>query len=103
VTARRDGDRGRAAAVLGVAGIAAYVSYWHAYEVVCLHGETGVTARQEPATIDGLVYASIGSASGAGLPILAARSDTRTAAESCAMSWPRPPAVGSPPMTSTGE
>jgi hypothetical protein len=50
--------RRRAVAVLGVAGIAAYVSYWHAYEVVRAHGESGVTARLEPATIDGLVYAS---------------------------------------------
>jgi Protein of unknown function (DUF2637) len=47
-----------AVAVLGVAGIAAYVSYWHAFEVVRAHGETGITARLEPATIDGLVYAS---------------------------------------------
>ena len=47
-----------AVAVLGVAGIAAYVSYWHAFEVVRAHGESGVTARLEPATIDGLVYAS---------------------------------------------
>jgi Protein of unknown function (DUF2637) len=47
-----------AAAVLGVAGIAAYVSYWHAYAVVRAHGESGITARLEPATIDGLVYAS---------------------------------------------
>ena len=47
-----------AIAVLAVAGVAAYVSYWHAYAVVCAHGETGVTARLEPATIDGLVYAS---------------------------------------------
>ena len=47
-----------AAAVLGVAGIAAYVSYWHAYAVVRAHGESGVTARLVPATIDGLVYAS---------------------------------------------
>jgi hypothetical protein len=44
--------------VLAVAAIAAYVSYWHAYAVVRAHGETGVTARLEPATIDGLVYAS---------------------------------------------
>ena len=43
-----------AAAVVGVAGIAAYVSYWHAYEVVRAHGESGVTARLEPATIDGV-------------------------------------------------
>ena len=47
-----------AAAVLGVAGIAAYVSYWHAFEVVRAHGEAGITARLEPATIDGLVYSS---------------------------------------------
>ena len=47
-----------ALAVLAVAGIAAYVSYWHAYAVVRAHGETGITARLEPATIDGLVYAS---------------------------------------------
>ena len=47
-----------AAAVLAVAGIAAYVSYWHAYAVVRAHGATGITARLEPATIDGLVYAS---------------------------------------------
>ena len=33
-----------AAAVLAVAGIAAYVSYWHAYAVVRAHGETGITA-----------------------------------------------------------
>jgi len=47
-----------AIAVLAVAGVAAYVSYWHAYAIVCAHGETRVTARLEPATIDGLVYAS---------------------------------------------
>ena len=47
-----------AAAVLAVAGIAAYVSYRHAYAVVRAHGETGITAWLEPATIDGLVYAS---------------------------------------------
>jgi hypothetical protein len=47
-----------AAAVLGVAGIAAYVSYQHAFEVVRAHGESGLTARLEPATMDGLVYSS---------------------------------------------
>ena len=47
-----------ALAVLAVAGVAAYVSYWHAYAVVRAHGESGLTARLEPATIDGLVYAS---------------------------------------------
>src|SRR5947199_9563319 len=46
-----------AAAVLAVAGIAAYVSYWHAYAVVRAYGGSGITARLEPATIDGLVYA----------------------------------------------
>jgi Protein of unknown function (DUF2637) len=47
-----------AVAVLAVAGIAAYVSYWHAYAVVRAHGESGITARLKPTTIDGLVYAS---------------------------------------------
>jgi hypothetical protein len=47
-----------AAVVLAVAGIAAYISYLHAYAVVREYGETGVTAQLEPATIDGLVYAS---------------------------------------------
>ena len=47
-----------AAVVLTVAGIAAYISYWHAYAVVRESGESGVTAQLEPATIDGLVYAS---------------------------------------------
>src|SRR5271170_4778378 len=47
-----------AVAVLAVAGVAAYVSYWHACAVVRAHGESGLTARLEPATIDGLVYAS---------------------------------------------
>jgi hypothetical protein len=46
-----------AAAVLAVAGVAAYVSYCHTYAIVRGHGETGVTARLEPATIDGLIYA----------------------------------------------
>jgi hypothetical protein len=47
-----------AAVVLAVAGIAAYISYWHAYAVVREYGESGVTALLEPGTIDGLVYAS---------------------------------------------
>ena len=45
-------------AVLCVSSVAAYVSYWHAYDVVRAHGEREVTARPEPATIDGLGYAS---------------------------------------------
>ena len=44
--------------MLAVAGIAAYVSYWHAYAVVQTHGKTRITARLGQATIDGLVYAS---------------------------------------------
>jgi hypothetical protein len=44
--------------VIAVAGVAAYESYWHAYAVIQIHGESGVTARLEPATINGLVYAS---------------------------------------------
>jgi len=47
-----------AAAVLAAAGIAAYVCYRHAYAVIRAHGETGITARLEPATIGGLLYAS---------------------------------------------
>ena len=47
-----------AAAVIAVAAIAAYVSYWHASAVIRAPGEGGITARLEPATIDGLVYAS---------------------------------------------
>ena len=47
-----------AIAMLAVAGVAAYESYWHAYSVISAHGESGMTARLEPATIDGLVYAS---------------------------------------------
>jgi hypothetical protein len=47
-----------AAVVLAVAGIAAYISFWHACAVVREYGESGVTALLEPATIDGLVYAS---------------------------------------------
>jgi hypothetical protein len=46
------------AAVLAAAGIAAYISYWHAYAVVRAHGESGIAARLEAATIDGLMYAS---------------------------------------------
>jgi hypothetical protein len=43
-----------ATVALAVAGIAAYVSYWHAYAVIRQYGESGVTVG----TIDGLVYAS---------------------------------------------
>jgi hypothetical protein len=47
-----------ALAVLMVAGVAATISYQHAYELVRSHGETGVTARLLPFTVDGLIWAA---------------------------------------------
>jgi uncharacterized protein DUF2637 len=47
-----------AAAVIGVAVVAAVVSYEHVYELVHAHGETGWTARFIPLTVDGLIWAS---------------------------------------------
>jgi hypothetical protein len=47
-----------AAAVIGVAAVAAVASYEHAYELVRAHGESGWTARLFPLTVDGLIYAS---------------------------------------------
>ena len=47
-----------AAAVIGVAVVAAVVSYEHAYALVSAHGETGWTARLIPLTVDGLIWAS---------------------------------------------
>jgi hypothetical protein len=47
-----------AVVVVGLAGVAAYVSYSHALEVVRAHGEDGTTATLMPLTIDGLVYVS---------------------------------------------
>jgi hypothetical protein len=46
------------AVVVGAALVVGYISYQHAYAVVLSAGETGVTARLYPATIDGLVYAA---------------------------------------------
>jgi len=46
------------AAVAGVALIAGWVSYLHAYEVVRAHGEAGPVGRVYPGTIDGLIYAA---------------------------------------------
>jgi len=45
-------------AVAGVAAVAAVISYRHAYELVSSHGETGVTARLVPFTVDGLILAA---------------------------------------------
>lgn len=46
------------AAVVAVTAVAAVISYRHAYELVSTHGETGVTARLAPFTVDGLILAA---------------------------------------------
>lgn len=46
------------AAVLVVAGIAAYISYRHAYELAVTHGEAESTARLWPLTVDGTIAAA---------------------------------------------
>jgi hypothetical protein len=45
-------------AVIAVAGVAAIISYQHAYELVRSHGEAGLTARLLPFTVDGLIWAA---------------------------------------------
>lgn len=45
-------------AVATVAAVAAVISYRHAYELVITHGETGLTARLGPFTVDGLIVAA---------------------------------------------
>jgi hypothetical protein len=45
-------------AVIGVAVVAAVVSYEHAYALVHAQGETGCTAHLIPLTVDGLIRAS---------------------------------------------
>src|SRR5262252_10792549 len=47
-----------ALAVATVAAVAAVISYRHAYELAVTHGETGVTARLVPFTVDGLILAA---------------------------------------------
>jgi hypothetical protein len=47
-----------ALAVLAMAGVAAIISYQHAYELVSSHGGGGVTARLLPFTVDGLIWAA---------------------------------------------
>lgn len=47
-----------ALAVATVAAVAAVISYRHAYELVSTHGETGMTARLVPFTVDGLIVAA---------------------------------------------
>ena len=47
-----------ALAVVTVAVVAAIISYQHVYELVRSHGESGVTARLVPFTVDGLIWAA---------------------------------------------
>jgi hypothetical protein len=47
-----------ALAVVAVACVAAIISYQHAYELVSMHGEHGLTARLLPFTVDGLIWAA---------------------------------------------
>lgn len=47
-----------ALAVAAVAVVAAVISYRHAYELDTTHGETGLTARLLPFTVDGLILAA---------------------------------------------
>ncbi len=47
-----------ALAVVAVAVAAAIISHQHAYELVRSHGESGVTARLLPFTVDGLIWAA---------------------------------------------
>lgn len=48
----------RITTALAVATVAAVISYRHAYELVSTHGETGLTARLVPFTVDGLILAA---------------------------------------------
>jgi Protein of unknown function (DUF2637) len=50
--------RGTTIAVSVVALVAGFVSYRHALQVVCQHGETGWLAMAYPLTVDGLIYVS---------------------------------------------
>jgi Protein of unknown function (DUF2637) len=47
-----------ALAVATLAAVAAVISYRHAYELVSSHGESGLTARLVPFTVDGLILAA---------------------------------------------
>jgi len=47
-----------ATAVATVAAVATVISYRHAYELVSTHGETGLTARLLPFTVEGLILAA---------------------------------------------
>ena len=47
-----------AVVAVAVAVVAAVISYQHAFELVRSHGESGVTARLLPFTVDGLIWAA---------------------------------------------
>jgi hypothetical protein len=70
-----------AVAVLMVAGVAAVISYQHAYELVRSHGETGATARLLPFTVDGLIWAA--SMFSGGLQPVARRCSARSPESLC--------------------
>ena len=68
-----------ALAVVAVAVIAAIISYQHVYELVRSHGESGVTARLMPFTVDGLIWAAFMARNGrTGAPPTAAASTRLT-------------------------
>lgn len=46
------------AAVLAVAGVAAWISYRHAVQIVTAHGEPGIVGQCYPVVIDGLIVAA---------------------------------------------
>jgi hypothetical protein len=48
----------RVTTAAAVATVAAVISYRHACELAGAHGETGVTARLVPFTVDGLIQAA---------------------------------------------
>lgn len=48
--------RWSAVVVAVVAGIAGWVSYVHAYDVIRSHGEAGLVGRVYPGTVDALIY-----------------------------------------------
>jgi hypothetical protein len=47
-----------AVVAVAVAVVAAVISYQHAFELVRSHGESGLTARLLPFTVDGLIWAA---------------------------------------------
>ena len=61
-----------ALAVVAVAGVAAIISYQHAYELVSSHGETGATAHLLPFTMDGIQLEVVGVDDAARAMLLAA-------------------------------